>query len=90
MSPPCGRRCRRRVCTAVEGELPTIVGLLVATGLARSLSEARRAVAEGGAYINNVRISDPEHKPDERDLLHGKYLVVRRGKKAVAGAELQA
>jgi tyrosyl-tRNA synthetase len=72
----------------VEGELPTIVGLLVATGLARSLSEARRAVAEGGAYINNVRITDPEHKPDHRDLLHGKYLVVRRGKKAVAGAEL--
>jgi hypothetical protein len=35
-----------------------------------------------------VRITDPEHKPDHRDLLHGKYLVVRRGKKAVAGAEL--
>jgi tyrosyl-tRNA synthetase len=75
---------------AVEGELPSIVGLLVATGLARSLSEARRVVAEGGAYLNNVRISDPDHLAGERDLLFGRYLVVRRGKKAVAGAELQA
>jgi tyrosyl-tRNA synthetase len=71
----------------VEGELPTMVGLLVTTGLARSLSEARRAVAEGGAYLNNVRISDPDHQPAAHDLLHGRYLVVRRGKKAVAGAE---
>ncbi len=74
----------------VEGELPTVVGLLVTTGLARSLSEARRVVAEGGAYINNVRIGETEHTPSERDLLYGRYLVVRRGKKAVAGAELQA
>ena len=58
------------------------------TGLARSLSEARRAVAEGGANINNVRITDPEHVPAAGDLLHGRYLVLRRGKKSVAGVEL--
>ena len=72
------------------GELPSVVGLLVAGGLARSLSEARRAVAEGGANINNVRISDPDHVPQPADLLHGRYLVLRRGKKSVAGVEVGA
>ena len=52
--------------------------LLKETGLASSLSEARRAVAEGGANINNVRITDPEHVPARSDLLHGKYLVLRQ------------
>ncbi len=69
-------------------ELPaglTVVQLLRESGLASSLSEARRAVAEGGANVNNVRIRDPEHVPDPGDLLHGKYLVLRRGKRAVAG-----
>ena len=74
----------------VHDELPTVVGLLVATGLARSLSEARRAVSEGGAYVNNVRITDPDHRPDQQDLLYGRYLVVRRGKKAIAGADFRA
>jgi tyrosyl-tRNA synthetase len=72
----------------VAGELPSVVGLLVAGGLARSLSEARRAVAEGGANINNVRISDPDHIPQPSDLLHGRYLVLRRGKKSVAGIDV--
>ena len=72
---------------SISGELPTIVGLLVESGLAKSLSEARRAVAEGGAYINNVRISDPDHAPGTDELLHGRYLVLRRGKRAIAGIE---
>ena len=62
--------------------------MLKESGLASSLSEARRAVAEGGANINNVRISDPEHVPATGDLLHGKYLVLRRGKRAVAGVQI--
>ena len=74
----------------VAGELPSVVGLLVTGGLARSLSEARRVVAEGGANINNIRITDPEYVPDRGDLLHGRYLVLRRGKKSVAGVELVA
>jgi tyrosyl-tRNA synthetase len=74
----------------VAGELPSVVRLLVTGGLARSLSEARRAVAEGGANINNIRITDPEYVPDRGDLLHGRYLVLRRGKKSVAGVELVA
>jgi len=67
----------------------SVVQLLKETGLASSLSEARRAVAEGGANINNVRITDPDHLPEAADLLHGKYLVLRRGKRSVAGALLR-
>jgi len=74
--------------TELTGPLPTVVQLLRETGLASSLSEARRAVAEGGANINNQRINDPEHVPDRADLLHGKYLVLRRGKRAAAGVRV--
>ncbi len=72
----------------IAAPLPTVAGLFVATGLARSASDARRTVAEGGANVNNIRISDPDHVPEPADLLHGRYLVLRRGKRAVAGVEL--
>jgi len=45
-------------------------------------------VAEGGAYINNLKISDPDDVPSDSQLLHGRWLVLRRGKKNVAGVEL--
>ena len=64
---------------------PTVVELLRATGLTSSLSESRRAVADGGANVNNVRITEPEMTPGPEHLLHGRYLVLRRGKRAVAG-----
>ena len=46
-------------------------------------------MAEGGANINNVRITDADHVPDPGDLLHGRYLVLRRGKRSVAGAVIR-
>ncbi len=64
---------------------PTIVELLVATGLAPSRNAARRAVAEGGAYANNVRVPDEDWVPGEADLLDGRWIVVRRGKRNLAG-----
>ena len=69
----------------ITGSMPTVVELLKESGLASSSSEARRTIAEGGANINNQRINDPDHVPAATDLLHGKYLVIRRGKRAVAG-----
>jgi tyrosyl-tRNA synthetase len=69
-------------------ELPTIAVLFKEAGLAASLGEARRAVAEGGAYVNNERVSDADLVVPADDLLHGRYLVLRRGKKTIAGAEL--
>lgn len=70
-------------------ELPSVAVLFKESGLAASLGEARRAVAEGGAYINNERMSDADAPVSEDLLLHGKYLVLRRGKKTIAGAELR-
>ncbi|HEV2796751.1 MAG TPA: tyrosine--tRNA ligase [Nocardioides sp.] len=70
------------------GELPGIVDLLVAAGLVKSKGDARRTVAEGGAYLNNVRVEDPELRPTEADLVAGSWLVLRRGKKNFAGVEV--
>ncbi|WKD61111.1 Tyrosine--tRNA ligase [Corynebacterium ciconiae DSM 44920] len=66
----------------------TIVELFVASGLVDSKGAARRAVKEGGVYVNNERINDAEWIPSESDLLHGSWLVLRRGKKNFAGARL--
>jgi len=69
--------------------MPTVVDLLVGTGLAKSKGEARRTVGEGGAYLNNVRVEDPEHAPGPDDLIGGAWLVLRRGKKNFAGVEVR-
>jgi tyrosyl-tRNA synthetase len=69
----------------VSGEVPTIAALLQQTGLVSSLSEARRTVKEGGAYLNNERVTDAEAVPDESAWLPGGWLVLRRGKRSIAG-----
>jgi tyrosyl-tRNA synthetase len=75
--------------TVKSGEgLPPVVDLLVECGLAVSKGAARRTVAEGGAYINNVRVDDVDAVPTDADLLHGKWLVLRRGRRTVAGVEI--
>jgi tyrosyl-tRNA synthetase len=71
-------------------ERPTIVDLLVATGLADSRGAARRTVAEGGAYVNNGKVADEQWTPVEGDLLPGRWLVVRRGKRNLAGVRVEA
>ena len=68
---------------------PTVVDLLVATGLTESRGAARRAVNEGGAYINNVKVTDDQWVPAEGDLLHGRWIVLRRGKRNVAGVRVE-
>lgn len=68
--------------------LPNIIEILVLTKLCDSKSSAKRTVDEGGAYINNVRINDPQWVVQKNDFLHAKYLVVRRGKKSMAGIKL--
>ncbi|ROR91187.1 tyrosine--tRNA ligase [Nocardioides aurantiacus] len=64
------------------------VDLLVASGLVRSKGEARRTISEGGAYLNNERVTDVDHVPGPQDLLGGSWLVLRRGKKNLAGVEV--
>ncbi|MGV0803200.1 tyrosine--tRNA ligase, partial [Mycolicibacterium elephantis] len=65
----------------------TITDLLVASGLAPSKGGARRTVAEGGAYVNNARIDSDDWAPQPSDFLHGRWLVLRRGKRNIAGVE---
>jgi tyrosyl-tRNA synthetase len=70
----------------VEGDGPLVVDLL-AQGLALSKSEVRRAVREGGAYLNNAKVADEAAVPGVGDWLHGRYLVLRKGKRAVVLAD---
>ena len=72
-------------------ELPsdaTVTDALVSAGLSDSRSAARRAVADGGAYANNVRVDDPEQALSSVALLHGSWIVLRRGKRQIAGVKL--
>jgi tyrosyl-tRNA synthetase len=73
--------------TQLSGPLPTVTDLLVSTRLAESRTAARRTIAEGGAYLNNRRVTDPEMVPADSDLLHGRWLVLRRGKRSLAAVE---
>jgi tyrosyl-tRNA synthetase len=68
---------------------PTIVDLLVASGLASSKGAARRTVREGGAAVNNAKIGDESWTPTASDLLPGGWLVLRRGRRHTAGVRVQ-
>jgi tyrosyl-tRNA synthetase len=72
-----------------NGDLPTVVEVLAAGGVVPSKSAARRAITEGGAYVNNQRVTDPEARLAEYDLLHGRYVIVRRGKRTVGAVSIR-
>lgn len=72
--------------TAAHGS--TVVDLMVEAGLSKGRGEARRVIGEGGAYLNNGRVEDPDLAPTDSDLIAGRWLVLRRGKKQMAGVEL--
>jgi tyrosyl-tRNA synthetase len=69
-------------------EIPTWVDLIAATGVVDSKSAARRIVKEGGAYLNNEKISGEDFRPSKTDFLCGKYAVLRKGKRDLAAVEL--
>lgn len=62
-----------------------VTQLLVDTGLVPSLAEARRAIAQGGVYLNNAQITADDRLLEASDLIHGRFAVLRRGKKTLAG-----
>jgi tyrosyl-tRNA synthetase len=74
----------------VSEPLPAVVDLLTETGLVSSKSEARRTIAQGGAYLNNAKVTDEAAVPERSDLLHGRFLVLRRGKRNVGGVTVTA
>lgn len=74
-----------QVAELAPGGPDAITDLLVAAGLSKSKGEAKRTVAEGGVYVNNVRIESDEWTPPASEFLYGRWLVLRRGKRNVAG-----
>ena len=77
-----------RTSVSSTEEIPTWVDLLAATGVVDSKSAARRIVKEGGAYLNNQKISGEDFRPAKSDFLCGKYAVLRKGKRDLAAVEL--
>ncbi|MFF1697514.1 tyrosine--tRNA ligase [Streptomyces sp. NPDC058257] len=71
-------------------ELGPVVDLLAEVGLVASKSAARRTVKEGGAYVNNAKVASEDAVPSREELLHGRWLVLRRGKKNLAAVEVTA
>ena len=73
------------IAELAPGDADGIVDLLVATGLSASKGEARRTIAEGGVSVNNVRVDSDDWVASPSDFLHGRWLVLRRGKRNIAG-----
>jgi tyrosyl-tRNA synthetase len=70
-------------------ELPSVVEALEAAGVVESKSAARRAIAEGGAHVNNVKVTDPNARLSAADLLADRFVIVRRGRRTVGAVEIQ-
>ena len=66
-------------------DLPTVADLFAESGLTPSKSAARRAIQEGGAYVNNVKVTDVEATLSPEDVLQGRFVVLRRGKRNIGG-----
>lgn len=77
-----------RASVADLGEIPSWVDLIVASGVVDSKSAARRIVKEGGAYLNNVKISGEDFSPSPSDFLFGRFAILRKGKRDLIAVEV--
>jgi tyrosyl-tRNA synthetase len=68
--------------------LPTVVDLMAETKIASSKSAARRAITAGGAYLNNRKVTSEDEVPGPADLLYGRFLILRIGKRSVGAIEV--
>lgn len=66
----------------------SVVDALVSSGLVKGRNEAKRAIGEGGAYVNNVKVTDSERVLDASDALAGGHVVIRRGRRSLAALTL--
>ena len=78
-----------RVFAAADA-LPTVADLLAEVKIVPSKSAARRAIAAGGAYLNNRKVTSEDAAPAPADLLHGRFLILRVGKRTVGAVEVVA
>jgi tyrosyl-tRNA synthetase len=74
--------------TSGAGGLPQVASLMASAGVAASVSAARRAIDEGGAYLNNRKVTETGAVPGPEDLLHGRYIILRRGKRTVGAVQI--
>lgn len=71
--------------STIGGKIPPVTDLFVAAGIVKSKTEARRMIAEGAAWVNNEKWPDESQEIDPKTLLFGRFLVLRRGRKTIAG-----
>ncbi len=71
-----------------ESQLPPIADLMAETGIVPSKSDARRAIAGGGAYLNNRKVTDVDAAPAPGELLYGRFLILRHGKRTLSAVEV--
>ena len=71
----------------INNQMPSVVELLLSSGVVGSKNEAKRAISEGSIWINQTRISTEDQAVAVSELIHGAYLVVRKGKKTIRGLE---
>jgi len=90
LSPGTLRSALSEAGLATVPSLGTYAALFKESGLVAGLGEARRAASEGGLYVNNERVGDADAEVSADSLLHGEFLVLRRGKKTIAGIQLQS
>jgi tyrosyl-tRNA synthetase len=74
----------------LNGQLPPAADLFVAAGIVKSKTEARRMIADGAAWVNNQKLDPETVDITGESLLFGQYLVLRRGRKTIAGIKLLA
>ena len=79
---------RPHAVTGGAGDLPQVASLMASAGVAPSASAARRAIGEGGAYLNNRKVTEMDAVPGQEDLLHGRYIILRRGKRTVGAVQI--
>jgi len=84
------RQAVQDVPTVQLTEGAALVDALVATGLTPSKSAARRAIGEGGVYVNNARVQDVDALLESDRALHGRWMLLRRGKRSIGVARLHA
>ena len=69
--------------------IPSWIDLASTSGIVKSKSDARRIIKEGGAYLNNQKITGEDFAPNKNDLIHGKFLVLRKGKRELGAVILK-
>jgi tyrosyl-tRNA synthetase len=78
----------RDEAASTTASLPPVANLMAAAGIVPTVSAGRRVIAEGGAYLNNHKVTDVNAVPGPDDLLHGRYLILRRGRRTVGAVDV--